>query len=364
MSPNLGGPDIRRPGAVDADWLTRVLQAGGVDAVVASFEAANVGSGQIGESVRFRLRYARGGEGAPASIVGKFPSPDEDSRNTGVMLGNYVREVRFYQTLAAGALVSTPRCFFTEADDATGEFVLMMEDLSPAEQGDQLKGVSLDRARLVVEQAARLHASHWGDSGLDELPWVSGTKAAPPSTVTPELVRALWQSFRERYAERLQPGWVEVGEVLTSAGWGAYGERHDGPRCLVHHDFRPDNMMFGTAAGGRPITVLDWQSVTYGAGATDVAYFLAGALPRDVRRAHEPQLLGLYHRTLCDLGVTGYGEADLARHYAVGAFQLFLTAFFASMIVVRTARGDDMFMQMLGSAADHIVDHDALARLG
>ena len=57
MSPNLGGPDIRRPGAVDADWLTRVLQAGGVDAVVASFEAANVGSGQIGESVRFKLRY-------------------------------------------------------------------------------------------------------------------------------------------------------------------------------------------------------------------------------------------------------------------------------------------------------------------
>ena len=357
-------PDIRRPAAVDAAWLTAVLQHAGVDAVVGAFSAANVGSGQIGESVRFKLTYARAAEDAPASIVGKFPSPDDDSRNTGVMLGNYVREVNFYKHLAAGALVSTPRCWFTEADEASGEFVLMMEDLAPAEQGDQLRGVTLDQARLVVEQAARLHASHWGDGGLDELPWVSGTRAAPASAVTPDLVRTLWQSFRERYAERLQPTWIEVGEALTSAGWGAYGERHDGPRCLVHHDFRPDNMMFGTAAGGRPITVLDWQSVTYGAGATDVAYFLAGALPPDIRRAHEPQLLGLYHRTLRDLGVTGYGEADLARHYAVGGFQLFLTAFFASMIVVRTARGDDMFMQMLGSASDHIVDHDALARLG
>ena len=98
------------------------------------------------------------------------------------------------------------------------------------------------------------------------------------------LVRSLWVSFRERYAERLQPHWIEVGEALSSSGWGAYGERHTGPRCLVHHDFRPDNMMFGTAAGGRPITVLDWQSVTYGAGATDIAYFLAGALSPDVRR--------------------------------------------------------------------------------
>ena len=116
-------------------------------------------------------------------------------------------------------------------------------------------------------------------------------------------------------------------------------------------------------AGGRPITVLDWQSFAYGTPAVDVAYFLAGALPPDVRRAHEPELLGLYHRTLTGLGVTGYGEADLARHYAVGAFQLFLTAFFASMIVIRTPRGDDMFMQMLGSACQHIADHDALAAL-
>ena len=352
-------PDIRRPGAVDADWLTRVLQAGGVDAVVAAFDAANVGSGQIGESVRFRLRYARGGEGAPASIVGKFPSPDEDSRNTGVMLGNYVREVNFYRQLADTALISTPRCYLATADEATGEFVLMMEDLAPAEQGDQLQGVTLDQARLAVEQAARLHASHWDDPGLEAFAWISGTKAAPPSAVTPDLVKSLWAGFRDRYAQRLQPHWIEVGEALVG-GWDDRAAR-DGPRCLTHLDFRPDNMMFGTPAGGRAITVLDWQSVALGVGATDVAYFLAGALPREVRRANEGELLGLYHRTLTDLGVTGYSAAALAQDYGRGAVQLFLTAFFASMIVGRTARGDDMFMQMLSSAVDHIDDHDALS---
>jgi hypothetical protein len=351
-------PDIRRPGAVDAPWLTAVLQAGGVDAVVSGFTARNVGSGQIGESVRFSLTYARGGEGAPASIVGKFPSPDEDSRNTGVMLGNYVREVNFYRQLAETAMISTPRCYLAKADEATGEFVLMMEDLAPAEQGDQLRGVSLEQARLAVEQAARLHASHWDDPALEDLPWLSGTKTAPASAVTPDLVKSLWAGFRERYAERLLPHWVEVGEALVG-GWDDRGLR-EGPRCLTHLDFRPDNMMFGTPAGGRAITVLDWQSVALGVGATDVAYFLAGALPREVRRANEADLLALYHRTLTELGVTGYSQAALAADYGKGAFQLFLTAFFASMIVVRTPRGDDMFMQMLGSAADHIADHDAL----
>jgi len=362
MSAVLTRPDIRRPAAIDAAWLTAVLQGAGVDAVVAAFEAKNVGTGQIGESVRFKLTYARDADDAPRSLVGKFPSPDETSRGTGIMLGNYLREVRFYQQLAPSARVQTPRCWFTDTDPTGGEFVLMMEDLAPAEQGDQLRGVSLDQARLVVEQAARLHASFWGDESLDDLPWVQGAKAAPASAVTPELVSGLWQGFRARYADRLQPHWIEVGEALTRR-WSRLGEREQGPRTLAHHDFRPDNMMFGTAAGGHPVTVLDWQSFTYAVGATDVAYFLAGALSHDVRRAHEMELLALYHAELTRLGVTGYSMDDLRRDYGVGAFQLFLTAFFASMVVIQTPRGDDMFMQMLGSAADHILDHEALAAL-
>lgn len=362
MTQTLTKPDIRRPGDIDAAWLTAVLQGQGVDAVVGSFEARNVGTGQIGESVRFRLTYERDAEGAPRSLVGKFPSPDETSRQTGIMLSNYLREVRFYQQLAPKALVRTPRCWLADTNADGGEFVLIMEDLAPAEQGDQLKGVTLEQARQVMEQAARLHASHWGDDSLDDLPWVSGSAAAPPSAVTPELVGHLWEGFRGRYAERLQPYWIEVGETLTRS-WGRYTHIHDGPRCLTHNDFRPDNMMFATPAGGHPVTVLDWQSFAYAAGATDVAYFLAGALPPDVRRANEAELLALYHRHLTELGVSGYPMADLRRHYAQGGFLLFLTAFFASMVVVQTPRGDDMFMQMLGSACDHIADHDALSVL-
>jgi hypothetical protein len=352
-------PDIRRPGAVDAGWLTAVLQQGGVDAVVKDFIAANVGAGQIGESVRFKLDYARKSDDAPASLVGKFPSSGEESRNTGVALGNYIREVRFYQQLAPRALIHTPRCYFTDVDEATSEFVLMMEDLAPAEQGDQLAGVSLDQARLVVVEAAKLHASHWGDDGLDDLPWVSNAKAAPPSMVTGEMVAALWQGFKERYGPRLQPHWIEAGEWLSTR-FVEVGARHDGPHCLTHNDYRPDNMMFASARGGHPVTVLDWQSFAYGAGPTDLAYFLAGAVPADVRRAHEPELLGLYHQTLTGLGVTGYGAHDLKRHYGQGGYLLFLTAFFAAMIVTRTERGDAMFLRMLGGAADHMLDHGAM----
>ena len=114
-------PDIRRPEAVDADWLTAVLQSGGVDARVRSFTARAVGTGQIGDSVRFELDYERAGADAPASLVGKFPAAGDESRQTGVRLGNYLREVRFYQQLAPTALIHTPRCYFTDVDEATSE---------------------------------------------------------------------------------------------------------------------------------------------------------------------------------------------------------------------------------------------------
>lgn len=352
----MSGPDIRPPGEIDAAWLTAVLQGAGVDAVVSRFTAKPVGTGQIGDSVRFRLDYERRGEDAPDALVGKFPAAGAESRATGIMLGNYVREVRFYQHLAPGALVQTPRCYFTDVDEATSDFVLMMEDLAPATQGDQLRGVSLEQARLVVEQAARLHASHWADAALDEMPWVSGSKAAPPSAVNEEMVNALWAGFKLRYGERLAPSWVEVGDWLAPR-FGQFASAEDGPRCLTHNDFRPDNMMFGGAAGGYPVAVLDWQSYAYGCGPTDLAYFLAGALSPDVRRANEPALLQLYLDTLSAHGVRGFGMGELKPLYGRGAYLLFATAFFAAMIVTQTDRGDEMFLQMIGAAAEHLCDH-------
>ena len=91
----------------------------------------------------------------------------------------------------------------------------------------------------------------------------------------------------------------------------------------------------------------------------DVAYFLAGALPREERRKHEKDYLCEYHERLREHGVD-YDFETLWRDYRSRAFALFSVAFYASMIVTQTPRGDDMFMAMLHSATDQIIDLDAL----
>ena len=66
----------------------------------------------------------------------------------------------------------------------------------------------------------------------------------------------------------------------------------------MHGDYRLDNMLFGTAGADRALTVVDWQTVTWGPALTDVAYFLGCALPAQHRREHYDALLRAYHEAL------------------------------------------------------------------
>jgi hypothetical protein len=352
---------ILPPSDITPDWITRVLSKAGHRGVVEHLTARRVGTGQVGESYRFELTYAGDAGGSPATLVGKFPASDPVSRSAGVNFGNYVREVNFYRELQASALVSTPLCLHADVDVETCDFVLIMEDLAPAEAGDQTRGVSVDAAALALGEAAKLHASHWQDPAIEEMAWISDARASP-RPVDQGVIGQLWRGFLDRYGDRVKPNCLRIGEAVV-ANYGRFRSGYTGPKCLVHMDFRPDNMMFGTAAGGRPITVVDWQSLGLGCCMGDVAYFLAGAISREERRANERALLSDYHRQLLALGVTDYSFDDLWRDYAACSFALFNMGFTASMVVERTPRGDDMFFQMLETGAALVEDLDAVRLL-
>src|SRR5690349_7002375 len=159
--------------SLDADGLTDALHADGTldpSVRVASVERTRVGTGQMGDCERLVLSYSAETD-APSTLVAKLPSSDETSRATGMAMRTYEVEVRFYQQLAARLPVRAPWCHHAEIDLATGDFVLLLEDLAPAVQGDQVAGCTVDEAALVVEEAARLHAPLWGSAELDGIDW-------------------------------------------------------------------------------------------------------------------------------------------------------------------------------------------------
>jgi hypothetical protein len=358
--PSSDAPElIRGPAAVSCEWLTRVLRrAGFLDrAVVEDFTAQTVGTGQMGISVRYRLGYDRQEARVPQTVVCKFASADPVSRATGVALRSYEAEVSFYRDLARTVAIRTPQCHFADIDVATGEFVLVLEDLAPCVQGDQLAGCTVDQAALAMEELAKLHAPRWGDARLAELPWLNRNTAESIESGA-QLLASLFPGFLERYGARLDPEHIRIAQQLPAA-LGTWLRHREPPFVVQHGDYRLDNMLFGTDAGGYPLAVVDWQTVVWGAPLADASYFLgAGLLPED-RRQHEKVLLGVYYDALLAGGVDGFSWDRCWRDYRRYAFSGFLMAVGASMLVVQTERGDEMFLTMARRHGTQIVDLDA-----
>ena len=345
MTPRL----IADPEQIDSTWLTEVLAYAGTGGRVSDFDAKSIGTGQVGENVRFTLQ----GDGVPGSIVGKFPSTDPVSRQTGIQQQNYLKEVFFYKTLKDTVDVQTPEVLFTDINSETHDFVLMMEDLAPGVQGDQLQGCSVDDAALALEELAKFQGPRWGDQTLLQYELLGGGVAdAEQAAMLQMLYQTLEEGYLGRYGDRLDSDDLrvthEVGEQLKTyhAIWQGQA------KSLVHVDYRLDNMMFG---GPYPLAVVDWQSVNLGCPVADVSYFMGTSLLPEDRGREEQALLRHYLDVLKSYKVELDYDTCFAcyRNYAPAGL---IMAVIASMIVGETERGNDMFMAMATRSAKMVVD--------
>jgi len=345
------------PEGVTPAWITAALAANGIDATVEAIRTETVGTGQLGETRRFVLDYAGTPPAeAPRTLVGKFPSDNETAANTGKQMGFYRSELMFYRELAGQTAINTPAVYVAELGP-DNDFVLLLEDLAPAVQGDHMQGCSVDEARLALDEAALLHAAFWDDAELAAQPWLYVPEGAQ-GFYTTELVESSWAHFERTYAHRMDPEVIAVCDkfVRRHAAWNA---PRAAPKCFSHNDFRVDNMLFG----GPRIAIVDWQTSAYLGTGMDVAYFLGGAFDRDTRRTVEQDLLRDYHERLLAQGVRDYDFDHLLADYRHYSFAVLVVAIAATVIVKPTERGDRLFMKMVTDGAYQALDNDAVDAL-
>jgi aminoglycoside phosphotransferase (APT) family kinase protein len=340
----------RTPGDVTPGWLAGVLGTG----AIAALDIEPIGTGQMSQSHRVTITY-EGAAGAPRTVVVKLASEDPTSRATGMNLGAYEREVRFYQELAPRVKGPTARAYLAEIDDE-GWFTIVLEDIADGVQGDQIGGCTVEQAHTAMNALAALHAPLYGDATAGAKPWLNGA-----SPLTQALVAQLLPAFLDRYAGSIDDEHARLCERFAESvdGWTA---DQRAPLGIVHGDYRLDNMLFA-AAGTRPLTVVDWQTASWGPMMLDASYFLGGSLTTADRRAHERELLRAYHEAMVASGAGDLGFEDCWEGYRRTCFHGVLMSVVASMIVVRTDRGDEMFTTMLARYAQQALDLDAVELL-
>jgi hypothetical protein len=345
---------VRTLDELDGEWLQAALHTG----PIRSFTAAHIGTGQMSDSHRISLDYADPDGAGPATVVLKIASADSSSRATGVGLGIYEREVRFYSELAPRIGGPLATCRVASYDEVEGWFTLLLEDVAPALPGDQLAGCSVEQARLAMRALARLHAPVLEDRELASSGWLNR-----PSPVSGALVSQLLPAFLERYGEHIAPEHRALCARFVPRVQAWLDARHP-PQGLVHGDFRLDNLLFGQPGSARALTVVDWQTVGWGGAMADAAYFLGGGLEPELRRECERELFAEYHEALCAQGMRGFALEDCWNEYRRHAFAGVLMAIVASMLVERTARGDEMFIAMLARHSQQALDLDSESLLG
>jgi ecdysteroid kinase len=343
-------PVLRLPEDLTSEWLAAALGTG----PIAAFSIESIGTGQMSESRRVSIDYAPGPDHGPPTVVLKTASAHQSSRSVGIGLGVYEREVRFYSELAPRLGGPLAECHLAVIDPDQGWFTLLLEDVSPAVQGDQIAGCTVEQARLALHELAKLHAPVFADPQLGATPWLNQENVLGQALMT-----QLLPAFVERYGDRVLPEHQEVCRRFVASLDGWVSDRRP-PLGVVHGDYRLDNMLFGGEEAPRRFVVVDWQTVSWGPVMTDASYFLGSSLTLQDRRTHEQELVREYYDTLRAHGVRGFDWADCWSEYRRQSFLGVLMTVGPAVIVERTERGDEMFLTSLARYAQQVLDLDAL----
>ncbi|HEY9264546.1 MAG TPA: phosphotransferase [Mycobacterium sp.] len=331
----------RSPEDITPAWLGSVL---GTD--VEDVDVTAIGTGQTGATYRVTVTYPSGREPAsvPATFAVKLPAQDDAVRER-VALG-YLSEVEFYSAITSNVAIPVPGCFHSEISSDGADFVLLLADLAPAVQGDQIAGCSPAEAGLAVEALAGLHGPSWGDRRWFDLPSIVmpkpgdaeaakglGDVAVMAADIT---LDKLGGSVSDEDRQTLTTAMSLVTPWLL-----AEPDRFS----LMHGDYRLDNLLFDPDR--TRVTVVDWQTVGLGLPTRDLAYFTATSLLPEIRPTVERDLVERYHTALLGYGVTDYDAETCWNDYRLGVLQAPLLTTLGFAFAASTERGDEMILTML-----------------
>ncbi len=331
------------------DWLTQELRRGGSisgSTTVKSVKRETLGQGEgfMGELARLTVGY-EGGPG-PATMVAKIPTQVAHNRARGRSLGVYQREVRVYADLLPDLPIPAPQVYaaiYEETGEEPGVLeqmrkaeklplwllrvlvrraamnadvpptVLLLEDLgSSAKVGDQVAGTSVAVAAQVLETLAPFHAASWGAADLPDEPYLQS-----PVVIT-RIIHAGYRNSYKRFIKEmghlLSPRTLRLLRTVKKTGIDRRRRLYsEPPQCLLHVDFRLDNLFFHQDGG--LACVIDWQTSTPGPAVYDLCYFLTGSLAASTPESEIDDLIAQYHQCLVASGVTGYPLDRLRSDY-------------------------------------------------
>ena len=363
-------PSAPKPAIVDdpsdltPEWMTAALRYAGHDVTVQSVAVEPIGTGQMGSS--FRLTLNLDGTSAsvlPTTLVAKLPTADLEARVA--IASSHRTEVSFYEDIAPTIAAKTPRCELALISEDATRFTLLLEDLAPAQQGDQLAGCSADQLVAAARNLAGLHGPRWCDPTLAAHRGPLDPVDEATASFLGEVMAGAVGSFAERLGDAISTEDIALLADCATATPAFLMGRPD-RFTLLHGDYRLDNLMFHPDGS---VAAVDWQTVGVGLPGRDLAYLIATSMAPEDRRVIERQAVNSYRERLVEFFVDRPADTipDLETvfdDFRFGLLQGPLIIVLGATFGRSTARGDAMFATMTARVCAALRDHDALSLFG
>ena len=355
------------PEELTACWLTRVLRSTGIIGSAATIDRLDwqlLGGNQgfAGRLVRVCVDYESSCGDAPHTLIAKLHSHIDTTRQILQDLKAPEREVRFYREVAGQLAIHTPALYYGDFDASNGKFVLLLEDLAPWCAGDLVAGCSTEQIDDAIGCAAVLHASWWCSSGFGSMEWIPSFDRL--TAARHAMSQERWDLFMKKYRGRIPSRFVAVSDQLRQSLGHVRGRLSQVPPTLLHGDYRPDNILFGTDRCAPLLSAIDWQVCMRGPGVCDVAYFLVACGPVELRREIERTALQTYHRELLQQGVHSYPFEQCLVDYRLAIVDIVARVVVLTMgLAAGDARGQIIFDVLAERACMAALDLDCISLL-
>jgi fructosamine-3-kinase len=298
---NAGDSDSFVPASeseVAASWLQDALSDVFQDVQIRAVQTERVGEGYGLASRIFRYGW-QGGEQIN-SVVVKLWSTDS-------LAGE--REIHFFHQFGSARGARIPVCYHAAVDRNGKRGVLVLEDLEPVEQGDDLQQLPLDRAQLLAQSLAGMHARWMRSHDLEGADWLRVLYPWEPEVGWFASRRTV---FLERFSDRLTHTARSLLNQIEYAPAVSNERLITAPNTLLHADLHLDNIVF--ERDGNPV-ILDWANCARGPAASDVYRLLFGiSQPQDIEPVLSTYLNSLEHNS------GEHIDAEIFHHQLGGVF--------------------------------------------
>jgi len=203
---------------------------------------------------------------------------------------SHAREIAIYRQTDPRITKHLPRVLGTAADESTGTWVAVIEDVRGAalvDSADRPEDWGQAEIAAAIDGLADLHAVWLGrDDELQRNPWTGHVPTACAVREMTDLWTALADHAATHFSAWADPDIAHIHQRLVACAGDWWEPLEEGPRTLIHHDFNPRNVCLrstlkgwsGSAGESLRLCAYDWELATLGAPQRDLAEFLCFVL--------------------------------------------------------------------------------------